>query len=383
MAYNNYDNDGGGNTALVPLNDDARTSLANIESALNSSMMDQFFMMTIQKNGKPKLSINKAGLYWKADQLFRGKYSVDTEMIIGQKLRDMKEALGYAPDTKGIIIAEATITLYIDGQERRFKGIGTVTPENGKKTKHPMELAETRAEKRALAKMTGCGFGLVEEENGEEYIKGDIEDPVQKKFFATLKKQGYGERNDYIKLCNLVLKPKVITTTKTLTVAEKEKVISYLEGETITTTDYKVTEEKPIPPATKTAKKASQRGFDTKINQRQLSTIYELYKKLQWAPETQRGFLNTISKKTGISITSEEDLDYVQGQNCINYLEEKVKALPLAPPPADPEVIDGFLQAEKKPYIPELERVKVEEEAPPPDNGITDADCVVPEEVPF
>lgn len=285
MAYNNnYNDDGGENTKLVPLNDAARNSLQQIEPRLTQAMMDQFFFMSPQKDGKFKLSINKAGLYWKMDDLYRGNYDIETDLVPKEKYELIKASLGFKPEDQ-VIIMQSTLILHTSNGERKFKAYGTVTPENRKKNKHPLELAETRAEKRVLAKATGCGFSLANNDEGEDLSPEDeLREQAKGRFWSLAKEQGYDkDRNNYLNLCTQVL-GRPVTTTKTLTYADFSKVNAYMEGKntvTINPSSYKVED---IPP---------QKLSPTK---EQLDTMYDCFKKLEWTPDMQGKYFQHISK---------------------------------------------------------------------------------------
>lgn len=329
MAYN-YSEEGSA-YALVPLDKAATLAVRNIEPAMPVEMIDQMFHMQINpKTGKFKLVIDKAGLNWKMDQLYRGKYDLKTDVLMGEEYDFIKtNCLGFKKEDRVIICKSELRIEFANGKEKVFTAYGTATPDNVKKgQKHPLELAETRAEKRVLQKATGCGFSAAD---CDEFLPTtpeiDIKEFIEaqrKRMWVLLKDAGYKEedRAGRIAFVSNCLGRK-IDSTKGMTYADYLKVNNTLEtikkGEIppppegkgdIIDGDYTITEEPP----------------PLEITPDQLNQINNLYIEAKWDSEKQEKYFTYMREKNPDRFTAKTAADFSQedAEKFINLLKKKV-----------------------------------------------------------
>ncbi len=357
MAYN-YSEEGSA-YALVPLDKAATLAVRNIEPAMPVEMIDQMFHMQINpKTGKFKLVIDKAGLNWKMDQLYRGKYDLKTDVLMGEEYDFIKtNCLGFKKEDR-VIICKSELRIEVaNGKEKVFTAYGTATPDNVKKgQKHPLELAETRAEKRVLQKATGCGFSAADCDEflptTPEIDTKELIEAQRKRMWVLLKDAGYKEedRAGRIAFVSNCLGRK-IDSTKGMTYADYLKVNETLEmvknGEVppppegkgdIIDGDYTVTEEPEAPPPPPPEPPPSG------ITPDQLNQINNLYIEVKWNPETQEKYFAYMREKNPGIFTAKTAADFSQegAEKFITFLKKKVveadrKAMETPPHPPAPQ----------------------------------------------
>ena len=212
---------------LVPINREAYQEISKIDPQINEAMANQFFLMTQDAKGKPKLTMKKAGLFYKLDELYRGKYSIKTDILEEDEYKRVKAMLGIKADVM-CIIAKSILTIKFPDGPQTWSSYGTVTPANSKNSAFPLELAETRAEVRVIKKATGCGFSVIgENDDTVEYLTGDLIDNARRQMFALFKNLGYVDREKRLELCSEILKVK-LDTTEGLTFAQVELINNHL-----------------------------------------------------------------------------------------------------------------------------------------------------------
>jgi len=349
-----YDQDQGGweagSTQLVPLDKNAIDSVLRMEPDMPADMVSQLFhMQPIKEKGKDtgkfKLVIDKAGLNWKMDKLYRGRYNLKTDIIMGDEYEFIKtQCLGFKKEDR-VIICKSTLAIEVaEGKEKTFTAYGTATPVNVKKgQKHPLELAETRAEKRVLQKATGCGFSAADNDEFEPQasITADmkqLQEDQRKKMWVLLRDAGYTEkdREGRLKVISQILKRKV-DSSKSMTYADYLNVNAALEGGFVvgdiidapfTATD--VTDTPPEEPK--------------KLTEDQLHKINSLYIEAKWDSEKQEKYFSYMKEKNPGNFTANSAADFSpeEAEKFITLLKKKVveadrKAM--EPPPAEPPII--------------------------------------------
>jgi ribosomal protein L12E/L44/L45/RPP1/RPP2 len=141
------------------------TSIQKIYPDMEELLIKQFFY----KAGT-KIAASKDLLFWKMDQKFKDGYSIETDFVSEDVRRMTMRSLGF-PENAMFIMMRSIVTMK---NGRRFTAFATVTANNIKGNKHPIELCETRAELRAIRKATGAGFSCIED---EPVIDGDPNPP--------------------------------------------------------------------------------------------------------------------------------------------------------------------------------------------------------------
>ncbi|HNR64685.1 MAG TPA: hypothetical protein PKJ95_00155 [Atribacterota bacterium] len=367
MAYN-YSEEGSA-YALVPLDKAATLAVRNIEPAMPVEMIDQMFHMQINpKTGKFKLVIDKAGLNWKMDQLYRGKYDLKTDVLMGEEYDFIKtNCLGFKKEDR-VIICKSELRIEVaNGKEKVFTAYGTATPDNVKKgQKHPLELAETRAEKRVLQKATGCGFSAADCDEflptTPEIDTKELIEAQRKRMWVLLKDAGYKEedRSGRISFVSNCLGRK-IESTKGMTYADYLKVNNTLEtikkGEIppppeckgdIIDGDYTITEEPPLPPPS------------PGITPDQLNQINNLYIEAKWDTEKQEKYFAYMREKNPDRFTTLKtaaDFSQEDAEKFISLLKKKVieadrKAMEIPPPTPAPEEAPIIAPQERHAHVP-------------------------------
>lgn len=334
-----------GSTQLVPLDKNAIDSVRRMEPEMPVDMISQLFhMQPIKEKGKEtgkfKLVIDKAGLNWKMDKLYRGRYNLKTDIIMGDEYEFIKtQCLGFKKEDR-VIICKSTLAIEVaEGKEKTFTAYGTATPANVKKgQKHPLELAETRAEKRVLQKATGCGFSAADNDEFEPIggsITADTEqlkEDQRKKMWAMLRDAGLPDkdREGRLKLISQILNKK-IDTTKSLSYADYLNINSALENGftsgNVIDGDYTVKDDEDPPPP-------------ERLSEDQLNQITNLYIEVKWDAEKQEKYFSYMREKNpGIfTATSEKDFSPEGAEKFISFLKKKIveadkKAMEAATPP--------------------------------------------------
>jgi hypothetical protein len=305
-----------GSTQLVPLDKNAIDSVLRMEPDMPADMVSQLFhMQPIKEKGKDtgkfKLVIDKAGLNWKMDKLYRGRYNLKTDIIMGDEYEFIKtQCLGFKKEDR-VIICKSTLAIEVaEGKEKTFTAYGTATPVNVKKgQKHPLELAETRAEKRVLQKATGCGFSAADNDEFEPQasITADmkqLQEDQRKKMWVLLRDAGYTEkdREGRLKVISQILKRKV-DSSKSMTYADYLNVNAALEGGftvgDIIDAPFTATDVTDIPPEE-----------PKKLTADQLNQINNLYIEAKWDSEKQEKYFSYMKEKNPGNFTANSATDF-------------------------------------------------------------------------
>lgn len=212
---------------LVPINREAYQEISKIDPQINEAMANQFFLMTQDAKGKPKLTMKKAGLFYKLDELYRGKHDLETGPVDEKEYDYVKKMLGIKGDNM-CVIAKSKLSIDFGNKVKTWTAYGTVTPSNAKGTAFPLELAETRAEIRVIKKATGCGFAIQgEDDETPESMSVDLINNARRQMFALFKALGYADRTKRLELCSEILGCQM-DTTEGLTFEQVEIINNYL-----------------------------------------------------------------------------------------------------------------------------------------------------------
>ena len=204
--------------SLAKLSEENTALIKSTEGFENELLIKQFYCQSGEQ-----IFIKKAGLLYKMEQKFKGQYSIETSIVSEDEYIRIRKMLNLKENEPCVVItAKVTTPLGI------YTSYGTAHNKNTFNTAYLLEMAETRAELRAIRKATNCGFTSAEELPNEP--NQHIEEPVNGKIGIChdLMKQLGLTKETYLKYISNILEKK-INSTKELTTTEIDKVIDKLK----------------------------------------------------------------------------------------------------------------------------------------------------------
>jgi len=366
MGYEEYES-----TALVPLDDKALQSVMKLEKNMDMEQAMQFYHMQPLKNGKFKIVIDKAGLEYKAKEMYADKIDKDCQPVTGEKYFELKQQMGLKKDEYPCVIFECKVAIdKADGTKQRVNAYGSATTMNMKRRKSGgfannffLEQAETRAELRALKKITGCGFSAVptpseediDDTDDEAYIQEETE-KSRKKMWALLEQIGVkkDDRKTRLDLYRRAL-GKPVSTSKGFTLNEYNRVNHFLDN---------LLQEKLTPPPGEIIDGDYTVDDDPpeKLSEEQLNQITNLYIEAKWDSEKQEKYFSYMREKNPgkFTATNERDFSPEEAEKFILLLKKKIveadkKAMetpPAAPPPEEAPLLTPEEPKERHAHVP-------------------------------